>query len=260
MDVRGSLATILTAGALLMGCDAGPTPSPAVTPGPTPRPTFDAPGSPSALTPEQIRAEIQPIMGQSGLSLGEGANGVISVGLRADAEELARELLAKYGSAVELTVGFFPYPPPEVPQRACAWIPQVAGMHAPLVATVALPQTIVGGQFFEGKLHITNAGPALYELSTSSTFSVYIFRPNEAIPVAGAEAGSMGTGFGKTLAPAATVALHAGGGTASCDLAIGYVLPAGVYQARALVDYQVPVTFELRYFWSEPSTIEVVDP
>jgi len=66
--------------------------------------------------------------------------------------------------------------------------------------------------------------------------------------------------LGSLLDPGEAVDLEASGGTASCDLALGYVLPAGTYEARALVDYQEPVTFESRAFWSEPTLIEVVAP
>lgn len=252
---------VLAVGPIMLGCQAAPpSASPAATPGPTPRPTFRPPGSPAALTPEQILAEIDPLMGESGMSLGEGANRVISVGLRANAEDVARELLDKYGSAIEVTVGNFPYPPPDVPQRACDWTPQVARDHAPLVGTVGFDPTVVGGEFFRGKLRITNAGPVPYQLETSSNFSMYLFRPGELLPIGSPEGGSMGTGYSKLLDPGATVEFDASGGTASCDLALGYVLPGGMYEARALVDFQDSETFELAYFWSDPTTLEVFDP
>jgi hypothetical protein len=261
-----SLLTILAIGALLGGCDGGPSTPPSSDPrpptgaGPTARPSFVAPGSPSGLSPEQIRAEIEPLMGQAGISLGEGANGVIQVGLRANAEAVARELVETYGSAIQVTVGLFPYPPPAAPQRACQRLAQVVAVHPPLSAAVLLPPTVVGGDFLKGQLRITNTSGVPYELITSSTFSVFLFRPGEALPIGGSEGGVMGTGYGKTLGPGEAVGLDAGGGTASCDLAVGYVVPAGTYQARALVDVQDPVTFENRFFWSDPTSIEVVDP
>jgi hypothetical protein len=258
---RRLLAAILIVGALLVGCDGAPSASPAPpTPTSTARPSFAVPGSPAALTPEQIRAEIEPLMGESGMSLGEGANRVISVGLRANAEEVARELIAKYGSAIEVTVGNFPYPPPDAPHRACDWTPQVAADHAPLVGAVGFDPTVVGGEFFRGKLRLTNAGLVNYQLETSSNFSIFLFRRGEVLPIGSPEGGSVGTGYAKLLGPAETVELDASGGTASCDLALGYVLPAGTYEARALVDFQDSETSELGHFWSEPTTIEVVDP
>ena len=255
MRARRHLAAALIAGAILVGCDAPPSATTAAaTPTSTERPSFAAPGSPAALTPEQILAEIDPLMGQSGMSLGEGANRVISVGLRANAEDLARELLAKYGTAIEVTVGNFPYPPPDAPHRMCAQIPHVVGNHAPLVGILGFDPTVVGGEFFRGKLRLTNAGPVPYQLETSSNFSIFLFRPGELLPIGSPEGGSVGTGYSKLLGPGATVEFDASGGTASCDLALGYVLPRGMYEARALVDFQDSESLD--YFWSEPTTIE----
>lgn len=256
----------LALGVLLGGCAGAPSPPPTtgVEPttgaGPTVRPSFEAPGSPSALSPEQIRAQIEPLMGQAGIGLGEGANGVIQVALRANAEMVARELVATYGSAIRVSVGFFPYPPPEAPQRACQRLPQASADHRPLTAAVVLPATVVGGDFIKGKARITNKSAVAYDLTTSSTFSVFLFRPGETMPIGASEGGSVGTGYGKTLGPGEAVELDAGGGTASCDLAVGYVVPAGSYEARAVVDFQDPVTFENHAFWSDPAPIDVVAP
>jgi hypothetical protein len=263
--MRGSLqrptplTPLLMLAALLGGCN--PSPSPAVTaqPGPTVRPSFDAPGSPSALTPDQIRAEIEPLLGQSAISVGEGANRVIAIGLRANAEALARELVARYGTAVEVTVGLFPYPPPTAPQDGCAFVREVTPDHRPLAAGLVLEPTVPSGGFYKGTVRITNTGPAPFALDTESSFSVYLFRPGEDVVIGVSEGGVMGTGYGKTLAPREALDLPAGGGTASCDLAVGYVLPAGAYVGRALVGFADPITLEFRWFWSEPAPIQVVN-
>ncbi len=260
MHARRHLAALFTAGTVLFGCNVSSSASPDLaTQNSTSRPSFEAPGSPAALTPEQILAEIDPLMGESGLSLGEGANRVISVGLRANAEDVARELVARYGAAIQVSVGNFPFPPPGAPQRACDWTPQVAADHEPLVGTLGIEPAVVGGEFFRGKLRLTNDGLGSYPLETSSNFSMFLFRPGELLPIGSPEGGSMGTGYSKLLGRGETVEFDAAGGTASCDLSLGYVLPAGTYEARALVDFQ-DATFELGHFWSEPTTIEVVDP
>jgi hypothetical protein len=159
-----------------------------------------------------------------------------------------------------VTVGLFPYPPPESAQRGCGPQTPIVRDHRPLTALLTVEPTVASGGFFKGKVRITNAGAVPYELSTSSSFAVYLFRPGEAIPIGISEGGWMGTGYGKTLAPGESLELPAGGGTASCDLAVGYVVPPGSYQGRALVDYQEPVTFENQPFWSEPAPIQVVAP
>jgi hypothetical protein len=235
------------------------TPPPA-TVAPTIQPSFQVPGSPSALTPAEIRAKIEPFAGQGVISIGEGAGGVIVVGLQASGEALARELHATYGPAVQLSVGLFPFPPPAAPGKPCLQMPATMPLHAPLAGALIVDGPVVAGDFFQGAVRLTNAGPAPFELSTSSGFPARIFRPGEPTPIGASEGGSAGTGFSKRLTPGETVELGAGGGTASCDLALGYALPAGTYQARALIDYSDPATLELRYFWSEAATIEIVDP
>lgn len=257
--MRRLLALALIAG-VVIGCDPAPSPASSTRAGPTPRPSFPAAGSPANLSPDQIRAELMPLMGTSGLSIGEGARGIISVNLRANAEGVAREIVAKYGSAVEVTVGNFAYPPPEARSRSCLWLPQVVIDHRPLQATLSIQRTVIGGDFFKGTLRLTNAGVVPYELLTSSGFTVYLFRQGETEPIASSEGAVAGTGYGRTLVPGEGVDLGAGGGTASCDLAVGYVIPAGTYIGRALVDYQEPVTFENRVFWSDAAPIEVVEP
>ena len=259
VPARRSLA-IFAFAALLAACDTAPPASPATTANGTQRPSFETPGPPSGHTPEEIRAAIEPHLGKEVISVGEGANRVIGIGLRANAEALARELNGRYGAAVDLTVGFFPYPPPEASQRRCVQGRQTVADHRPLLATLGIDRTVVAGDFFQGKVRLRNGGNVQYALETSSDFSVYLFRPGDPLPVGSSEGGVAGTGFRTALAAGQAVDLDAGGGTASCDLAMGYVLPAGTYQARAFVDYNEPVTSDLRFFWSEPVLIDVVNP
>jgi hypothetical protein len=262
VGARLSIAAIVAVAALLCACDPAPSAAPLATVADaTPRPSFETPGAASGHTPEEIRAAVEPFLGQGGvMSVGEGANRVIGIGLRSNAEALAHELNSNYGAAVELTVGNFPYPPPDAPQRACVNVRQTVADHRPLLGSLAIDPTLVAGDFFRGKLRLRNAGNAPYQLETSSGFSVYLFRPGDSLPIGSPEGGTAGTGYSKHLGPGEAVDLDAAGGTASCDLALGYVLPAGTYEARAFVDYNEPKTFDFRTFWSEPTMIEVVSP
>jgi len=210
-----------------------------------------------SVSPEEICAAVELL--EESTYLGECA-GVVKVGLRASAEELARELQAKYGDAIELSVGLFPYPPPAEAQRACLHIRQTVLEHFPLVADVEIDRPIVSGTPYEGKVRLTNAGPTPFDLQTSSSFGLFLFRPGESDPIGMSELGSMGTGRGAALTPGASLQLQGFGGTASCDLALGYAVPAGAYEARALVDYERDPEREAVFFWSEPSTVEVVNP
>lgn len=259
VHARRSLATLAVA-VLLAACETAPPASPATIAVATVRPSFETPGLPSGHTPEEIRAAVEPLLGKGVIAVGEGANRVIRITLLANAEAIARELNGRYGAAVALTVGNFPYPPPDAPQRACVQRPETVADHRPLLGTLAVDGTVVAGAFFKGKLRFRNAGTTPYQLETSSGFSVYLFLPGETLPIGSSEGAIAGTGFSKLLDPGAAVDLGTAGGTASCDLALGYVLPEGTYQARAFVDYNEPETFELHFFWSEPTLIEVVSP
>jgi hypothetical protein len=69
----------------------------------------------------RIRAEIEPLMTPDGpiRGIGDGKD-YVAVDLRADGEPLAAELWARYGDAVQLTVGGKPYPPSDSPTAAAA--------------------------------------------------------------------------------------------------------------------------------------------
>lgn len=265
--MRRQLALVATL--VLAGACAGPgatSPSPLPSEGESPAqspstastpPALETPGAPTTASPEEICAAVELL--EDSTFLGECA-GIVKVGLRAGAEELAQELRATYGDAIELSVGLFPYPPPDDPERACLNIRPTVLEHPPLVAAVEVDREIVVGTHYEGKVRLTNAGQVAFELETSSDFSLFLFRPGEWDPIGMSELGWMGHGTGATLAPGESIWFPGFGGTAACDLALGYTLPPDVYEARALVGFNRKLDDEVLYFWSEPTTVEVVNP
>ena len=243
---------------LLVGCDTGTPLESVPVVAPTAAPMVPSPGDASSLTPEQVRAGIERLVGNQMTSIGFGIEQIVHVGLRADGEDLARQIHATYGDAVEITVGMFPYPPPAQAERGCRNFAEVTRDHAPLTASVAVDGEVRAGSFYRGTVRLTNASPGAYQLLTSSSFSLFLFRPGEAHPIGVSEGITMGTGFGRELLPGESIDFEAGGGTASCDLALGYMLPLGRYDVRALIDFQPSRAEEGAYFWSEPATIDVV--
>jgi hypothetical protein len=259
MKVR--LAKYIVVAAVLVACSPaapGPMASEPSSP-PTVRPTFSSPGVPTTLTPEAIRAEVEELAGDQLISIGYGAGRVVSVGLRSTGEDLASQIHATYGEAVEIAVGLFPYPPPNPPQRGCLHFQDAVQRHPPLATIVAVEKAVVAGTFYAGTVRITNTGLLPFQLDTSSNFSLFLFRPGDSDPTGLSEGGSMGTGFARSLDGGESVEFPASGGTASCDLALGYVLPAGTYAVRALIEV-LPPEDEVIHFWSEPTAIEVVAP
>ena len=65
----------------------------------------------------------------------------------------------------------------------------------------------------------------------------------------------MGTGIRIELKPGESKEFDALGGTASCDIGLGYELPDGAYVARAAVE--IDEATGPGYFWSDPLPIQL---
>jgi hypothetical protein len=206
-----------------------------------------------------IRAEIEEQAHAQLVMIGDGAT-TVSVGLRAGAECLARQIVAVYGPKVDVTVGLLPFPLRPVANRSClvgGWPP---GSVPFLKASLDIqPNRVAQGDTVKGTVRFTNGGVGQLHLDTSSNFSIYVFAVGADVPVGASEGGSMGTGLLVELAPGQSKDVPAFGGTASCDPALGYVLPTGQYQARALIDFSPPEG-GVHVFWTDPLEVEVVAP
>ena len=205
-----------------------------------------------------IRAEIERQVLSELLMIGDGARTVV-VGLRSTSVCLARELFAAYGPKLEMTVGLQPFPPRAGLDRGCPIGNWPFGNIPFLEAALHVPQPrVVQGAFFKAKVRFVNRGAGQLHIETSSNFNVYLFQPARG-PVGAPEGASLGTGLMFDLAPGKSRDVDAFGGTASCDSALGYVVPAGSYDARALID-QSPPGGGVHVFWSDATRIEVVAP
>jgi len=205
-----------------------------------------------------IRAEIENRHLPDMLMIGDGAN-VVSIGLRARAECVARSIVLAYGPRVEVSVGLFPFPPRAQADRSCPLGNWPFGSVPFLRSTISLDDRIVQGEFFKGSVRFTNGGLGPISLDSSSTFPIYLFHRDAVEPIGASEGGSIGTGLTLQMAPGQSQNVKAYGGTASCDLTLGYMLPIGQYQARAFIDF-VPSDGGVRQFWSDPLAVEVVAP
>lgn len=248
---------LATAVVLLTGCATGPAPT-------APRFTIEpiARGPVSSLPMEELRAEIIALAGRDLRVIGEGADGLF-VSVAAGAESLAREIYARYGGSVEVGLGRFPYPPPEVAERSCQLRSGITEPPPGITASIEMVgRSVARGRNFEATLRISNRRDVPFDLETSSIFEISLFRPSDGLPIGTADGGFRGTGLSLTLPSGGSTPLEAGGGTASCDIAIGYIVPPGIYEARALVDYldMTNPNPSVEYFWSEPLIIEVVAP
>jgi hypothetical protein len=241
---------LLASALLVSACIAAPSlPSPSVSahpPSPVPSPDLGA-------IRDTIFADYKPEL----LGVGIGRNDV-AVQLVATATRQADEILARYGPIVQVSVGFFPYPRPAVlPRNACAGFPGWPIVDpGPIRATLELASTQLSHvASFSAKVRVTNTGRSPVTISTGEPLEVYLYRPRETAPIGASPAAVGGVGLGPTLKPGQSFDIEAGGGTASCDLALGYELPDGPYIARAAVELDQPSA--PGYFWSQPLPVEL---
>ena len=253
----GNATGLLVASAVLIGACAGSAPASrppsAAASVPTPAASVDL-----LAIRDAIFAAYEPEL----LSLGIGRDFVtdkddVVVALIPTATEQADEILARYGSRVRVSVGFFAYPPPAVlPPNPC---PAFRGSSivdpGPIRASLELPSTDLSHAAFRAKVRLTNTGTSTISISTGEPLAIYLFRPGESTPIGGSAGGSAGVGLGPTLKAGASTEIEAGGGTGSCDLALGYELPDGRYDAKAAVELDRPSG--VGYFWSQPLAIQL---
>jgi hypothetical protein len=248
-----AIALILSAAGCAPGPGAG-SGSPVGTLSP-PAPSSTPIGSP---TPAAIRADIESRYMDQLLSIGDGAGKVI-LQLKPTATAAAAEIVGQYGSAVQVSVGFFPYPPPSSAPSVCDRGPAPIVDPGALRAVIELPSLRISHAVaFYGKVAVTNQGSTTLTISTGQPFSIYLFEPDGTTLVGASPAGSAGTGLELKLGPGASHEIDAAGGTASCDLRLGYELPDGPFVARAAVE--IDGAGGAGYFWSDPLSIQLMTP
>ena len=188
---------------------------------------------------EEIDRTLRQRQAQTGrpilASVGIG-KAVISVGLRADQEHVASELASRYGSAVELRVGFFDFPerrrsrprPPATPAPE----PGEQALEG-LEMSVEVDQRVLeAGDDGHGRLVLRNSSPErIGPLGTGQPLVGSLL--NSSLEAVGGYSGAVaGTGRFIDLAPGASASLPVIFGTASTREDLGYVVPPGRYWLR----------------------------
>jgi hypothetical protein len=172
-------------------------------------------------------------------SIGEGA-GVIVVALRADQENLAGELTARYGSAVELRVGFFSFPDrggshPPPPARP----PLTEQTFEGLELSVEAGQKVVeAGDDGHGRLVLHNSSSGrIGPLGTGRPLVGSLL--NASLETVGSYGGWIaGTGLILDLAPGRSASIPVIYGTASTREDLGYVVPPGRYWLKVQIPFR----------------------
>jgi hypothetical protein len=211
-------------------------------------------------TLQQIAAVARPFF----VSAGSRAEGVVEVVLRADGEAVAGQLVAQYGDQVDVTVGLLSYPERSRPDGLTTCPPAAGSLRvdSPLRASLVLESGVISsGADFRATVTVVNSGLGKFDFESGSPSTALVYRRGGSEAV-GAFSGVIGgVGLGKTLKPLDTIDIDVVGGTASCDPALGYALPPGSYEVRAVVDVLTmhdngPT--ETEYILSDPAPLTIV--
>jgi hypothetical protein len=176
--------------------------------------------------------------------------GVVNVTLRADKEVLAARLHERYGDAVSITLGKFPYPV----DRPLTWLevqrrgrpkgtpPEevtIPNLEARL--ELSAPE-LKAGEDGKGQVVLRNAGDTRIDFLSEQPLVGVVVEPGSNKVVGGYLGAIAGTGLGLKLDPGEEVEIRLIFGSASFRREVGYSLPPGHYQVLT----HVPVVTSAR--------------
>jgi hypothetical protein len=199
------------------------------------------------------------------LSAGSGgATGVIEVSLRANGEAMARQIVERYGDAVHVTVGLLSYPDRTRAEGLTNCAPAMARLRldTPLHGSLVIDSSSVSsGADFDATVRVANAGIKDFDFQSGSPATALVFAPGSDVAIGTFTGGIGGVGLGQVLGPLDSIDIDVLGGTAACDPAVGYALPPGPYEARAVIDVltmhdNAPTDFG--YILSDPAPLTIV--
>lgn len=195
----------------------------------------------------QVRQEIERTLQQQEAetgrpiltSIGQG-KAVIRVDLQADQENLASELAARYGSAVELWVGAFSFPDrrrssPRLPDRPAPEEQAFEGLEMSL----EVDQTVLEvGDDGHGRLVLRNNGTErIGPLDCGQPLVGSLLNASHEA-VGGFTGWIAGTGLTVNLAPGRSASIKVIFGTASTRQELGYALPPGRYWLKVQIRFR----------------------
>jgi hypothetical protein len=183
---------------------------------------------------EEIERTLRQRQTQTGrrilTSIGNG-KAVICVALRADQGHVASELASRYGSAVELRVGYFAFPDPRRShQRPPAGPALEEQAFEGLEMSVEVNQKVLEtGDDGHGRLVLRNTSPERIGPLNSGQPLVGSLLNSSLETVGGYSGAVAGTGLTIDLAPGGSASIPVIFGTASTREDLGYVAPPGRY-------------------------------
>ena len=190
---------------------------PNATPAPT-MVTIDGQPVTTLYEPDRAASDIEARVAQlmTGPSSVVRSYGGDSAVLRADQGPLADQLIAEFGSRIQLTVGNFAYPlDPLTARNVCRPFSLAPSTVEGLRATVELAgPSVVSGADFSATVTVTNVGPDQVVVDGADPLTAVILRQGTAEMVAAYDGVIAGTGIGLNLEPGASHAISVYGGTA----------------------------------------------
>jgi hypothetical protein len=197
---------------------------------------------------EEIRREVNDTASNnSGAFMQRGiARGRVNVQLAADREDLAASFHQRFGDAVELRVGVFPYPSASRSDNQEKEPPAVARPKLPLLPSeefeVVLEDEIVvsSGGTKSGKLRIHNRGSAEVVIETTGGVTARVVDSQTGDGVGGFVGAQAAPLIKYRIAPGETVSIPLLVGTTSSVRLLGYAVPPGSWAI------EVPIQIEGR--------------
>jgi hypothetical protein len=169
----------------------------------------------------------------------------VLVAMRADAETLAAELRQRYGDAVILSVGNFPYPFPHLSSSPRPRAPVATVAIEGLALRTTLDDAVVpSGRTVRGSVQFENHRSDRITLGTDDPLGGYVVTRGTLEIVGGSGRAARGVAQAISLEHGQTYTLGLITSTASTDATLGYLLPPG--------DYDVVVPIPLYRSLPEP--------
>ena len=201
---------------------------------------------------EAIQAQLVEELEGRYLSIGLGMDG-LAVTLAADEAELAADLQARYGDAINLYLGVLAYPLDRA-TSVCTDPPaesELPGLSI-TIEPPGVPIAAAGAQPADLTVTVTNTGDAPIRFSSGTAIGTLLDSNGRVVnsnQIAVAD-----VGIEVDLQPGASTDLPLLVTTASCDPALGYIVPPGEYR---LITEILHANGDLTYLSSQPAAITV---
>ena len=235
---------ILVVLAIGLGFCAQALPAAAQSYPPTPKPKVALPSCLNATTGSTLpQAQVQSTATAIRVMAGSRFQGIapcpsgrIIVWLSPGSEGLAKQLQARYGSALTIALGLTRWNGHAVRNPRCGPLPSWTAPPRGLSLSLHLKaKTVRSGAVVTGNVEITNRGTAPFFMDTGQPLQAVIVRRGTHRIVGAYTGGIAGTGYGIRLTKGQQENMPTLVGTARCDGGLGSALPPGRYEAVVLV-------------------------